>query len=152
MGIRSRLKRLLKRDKGTRIEDTPPPPRPAPPPKPKPKPKPIVLEKPPEPATKKAEPATKKAEPATKKAEPPADDKVARHFEKARRGVLTFVQGEGGVSTLHAMHSYSERRYFIAHKKFSELMEGLVDEGLITYDPAEGEATLTPAGADYVET
>ena len=138
MGIRSRLKRLLKRDKGTRIEDTPPPPRPASPPKPKPKLKPIVLEKPPEPAKPKAD--------------PPADDKEARHFEKARRGVLTFVQGEGGVSTLHAMHSYSERRYFIAHKKFSELMEGLVDEGLITYDPAEGEATLLPAGADYVKT
>lgn len=143
MGIRSRLKRLLKRDKGTRIEDTPPPPRPAPPPPPAPKAKPIVVQKPPEPAETKADPATKKAEPA-------ADDKVARHFERARRGVLTFVQDEGGVSTLHAMHSHSERRYFIAHKKFSELMEGLVDEGLVTYDPAEGEATLTAAGADYL--
>ena len=142
MGIRSRLKRLLKRDKGTRIEDTPPPPRPAPPPKPPPKstskPKRIVVEKPPEPAQEKAD--------------PPADDKVARHFEKARRGVLKLVQDEGGVSTLNAMHSHSERRYFIAHKKFSDLMEGLVDEGLITYDPAEGEATLTPAGADYLKT
>ena len=32
----------------------------------------------------------------------------------------------------------------------TDLLRGLVDEGLVTYDPAEGEATLTAAGADYL--
>ncbi len=74
------------------------------------------------------------------------DEKVARHFEKARMAVLRFVEGEGGEATLHSMHAYSERRYFIAHKRFSELMETLVDAGLVVYDVGEGVATLTEEG------
>jgi hypothetical protein len=141
MGIRSRLKKLLGKQ---RIEDVKPPPKPAPPrapAPPKPAPKPPLVAAPPMPKE-----APKPSAPGLTS----ADDKVAKHFEKARRGVLKFVLDQGGVATLHSMHSHSERRYFIAHKRFSELMETLVDAGLVLYDVGEGEATLTDAGSAYI--
>ena len=36
------------------------------------------------------------------------------------------------------MHDFSERRYFIAHRSFSDLMETWIGEGLVTYDPETG--------------
>ena len=139
MGIRSRLKKLLGRQ---RIEDVKPPPKPTPVRKPQPKKaKPPLVAAPPMPK----EPPKPSAPGVTS-----TDDKVAKHFEKARRGVLKFALDQGGMATLHSMHSHSERRYFIAHKRFSELMETLVDEGLVVYDVGEGEATLTDAGRAYI--
>ena len=76
--------------------------------------------------------------------------KAAKHFEKTRRAVLKFVVDQGGVADMGAMHDYSERRYFIAHRRFSDLMEGIVGEGLITYDDGAGEATITDAGQAYI--
>jgi len=76
--------------------------------------------------------------------------KAAKHFEKTRRAVLKFVVDQGGVAGMGEMHDYSERRYFIAHRRFSDLMEGIVGEGLITYDDGTGEATITDAGQAYI--
>ena len=56
-----------------------------------------------------------------------------------------------GEATLAEMHDFSERRYFIAHKKFSDLMESMIEEGQIDYDHGEGRATLTDKGKAYVE-
>ena len=59
---------------------------------------------------------------------PISEEKVQKHLAKTRKGVLKMVLEKGGSATLAEMHDFSERRYFIAHKKFSELMEGLVDD------------------------
>jgi len=145
MGIRSRLKKLLGKQ---RIEEVEPPRKPTPvkrTPTPKPPPKPSA-----KPPLMPAPPMPKEAPKPSAPGVVSTDDKVAKHFEKARKGVLTYLQKEGGVATLHSMHSYSERRYFIAHKRFSQLMETLVDEGLLIYDVAEGEATMTEAGTLYI--
>ena len=77
--------------------------------------------------------------------------KAAKHFERTRRAMLKFVVDQGGTASLADMHDRSERRYFIGHKRFSTLMEGLVDEGLIDFDHATGVAAITAAGSRYIE-
>jgi len=79
-------------------------------------------------------------------------EKVARHLAKTRRGVLQFVVKQGGTAPLAEMHKHSEMRYFIAHQKFSKMMESLVDEGLLTFSQTEGIGTITDAGRDWLET
>jgi hypothetical protein len=76
--------------------------------------------------------------------------KAVKHFEKTRKAVLQYVIDQGGVASMGDMHDYSERRYFIAHRKFSDLMEGIVGEGLVDYDEAGGEASITEAGQAYL--
>ncbi len=76
-------------------------------------------------------------------------DKIAAHFEKARRGVLAHLDKQGGSAEMADMHDYSERRFFIAHQAFSRMMEGFVSEGLIDYDSRTGVATITEKGRGY---
>jgi hypothetical protein len=49
------------------------------------------------------------------------------------------------------MHDHSERRYFIAHRSFSDLMETWTSEGLVSYDPETGTVTVTDAGRLFVD-
>ena len=48
-------------------------------------------------------------------ANPVDDEKIRRHKEKAKRGVLKHLLEQGGSLGLGPMHDYSERRWFIAH-------------------------------------
>ena len=41
------------------------------------------------------------------------------------------------------MHDHSERRYFIAHRSFSDLMETWIGEGLVAYDTETGTLLWT---------
>jgi hypothetical protein len=75
--------------------------------------------------------------------------KAARHLEKTHRGVLRFLDERSGTAPLGELHDHSERRYFIAHRKFSDLMETMISEGHIDYDHSKGIATLTEAGRAY---
>ena len=150
MGKRQRLKRGLRRLLG-QAEDTPvvqsaPAPRPR-----------VSVDKPEPAASAPVAPVSTPPEP-----EQPATDvvsdpeaeamaaKVAKHFEKTRVAMLKFIVDQGGQSSMADMHDRSERRYFIAHKRFSDLMEGIVGEGLIEFDHATGVATITEAGEAYI--
>ena len=82
---------------------------------------------------------------------PISEEKVKKHLLKTRKGVLKFVRDNGGSATLAEMHDYSERRYFVAHKKFSDLMEAMIADEQIDYNAAESVATLTETGKDFVE-
>jgi hypothetical protein len=64
--------------------------------------------------------------------------------------LLQHVSEAGGQLSLGDLHSYSERRFFIGHKKFSDLMESMVEAGQLRYDAAAGIATLEPAGQAYL--
>lgn len=77
--------------------------------------------------------------------------KAAKHVERTRVAMLKFIVEQGGQAGLADMHDLSERRYFIGHKRFSNLMEGLVDEGLIEYDHSAGVATITENGRAYID-
>ncbi|MFQ5932914.1 MAG: hypothetical protein ACE5MM_10955, partial [Nitrospiraceae bacterium] len=81
--------------------------------------------------------------------QPDSDEKQKAFFERARKGVLTWVSDQGGSASLGEMHEYSERKFLIAHQGFSQMMESLVNEGLVTFDHGTGTATLTDAGRKF---
>ena len=136
MGLRTRLKGRLKQmlggeEQGAPSTPSPPPARaakPSPPPAPAPMAAPVVD---PEEAEKQA--------------------KIAKHLRRTRKGVLQFIIDAGGSTTLAEMHDHSERRYFVGHKKFSDLMEGMIADDHIDYDGSVGEARITEAGRSWVE-
>ena len=79
--------------------------------------------------------------------EPVSEERQKAFFEKARKGVLTWLaKREGGSATLREMHDHSSERYLIAHQGFSKMMESFVAEKLIDYDEGTMTATLTDAG------
>jgi len=150
MGKRQRLKRGLRRLLGQAEEM--PPAQSAPVPGPR-----VSVAKPEPAAPAPVAPVSAPPEPTQPAPEAVSDPeaeamaaKVAKHFEKTRVAMLKFIVDQGGQSSMADMHDRSERRYFIAHKRFSDLMEGIVEEGLIEFDHATGVATITSAGESYI--
>ncbi len=76
--------------------------------------------------------------------------KQQEFFEKARKGVLKFLDEKGGKLKMGELHEYSLSKYFIQHQRFSKLMESFTDGGLIDYDWETQEATITEAGKKFV--
>ena len=83
--------------------------------------------------------------------EPVSEERQKAFFEKARKGVLTWLsKRDGGAATLGEMHDHSSERYLVAHQGFSKMMESFVDEGLVDYDQGAMTATLTAAGREFI--
>ena len=82
--------------------------------------------------------------------EPVSEERQKAFFEKARKGVLTWLsKREGAAATLREMHDHSSERFLIAHQGFSKMMESFVAEKLIDYDERTMTATLTDAGRGF---
>ena len=64
----------------------------------------------------------------------------------ARRGLLKFISKKGGAIPMRELHTHSLVFYQAGHQAFSQLMEGLVAEGLVTYDDATAVFSLTDHG------
>jgi hypothetical protein len=80
-------------------------------------------------------------------AEPVSEERQKAFFEKARKGVLTWLaQQDGAAASLADMHEHSSGKFLVAHQGFSKMMESFVTEGLVAYDEATRTATLTDAG------
>jgi hypothetical protein len=62
----------------------------------------------------------------------------------ARRGLLAFLAKQGGALPMRDLHTHSLLFYQAGHQAFSALMEGLVDDALVTFDA--GTFALTDAG------
>jgi hypothetical protein len=79
--------------------------------------------------------------------------KFEKIVAKAKLGVLKHVldTNADGRMSMADMHDHSERRYFIAHRSFSDLMETWIGEGLVTYDAETGAVTVTDAGRAFVD-
>jgi hypothetical protein len=168
MGVRSLVKRGLKKALGVDIRradapanGAPPPTAPvkvAPPPVAKVAPPPVAKVAPPPVAKVAPPPVAEVAPPPVAEVAPPPvgapktegakidKAKIERARKRARKGVLAFVDKQGGTSTLSEMHDHSERRYFFAHKAFSNLMEDMVRDEVINWDADSGIATLTDWG------
>ena len=148
MGLRSRLRghlsKMLSQDRECPTTTPAPSPvsapvraeEPAPPPVPK------TTPPPPKPAAAAAPAATKPGA--------ISDEKIAKHLAKTRKGVLSWLNKQGGSSPMADMHDYSERRYFVAHRKFSDLMEGFLEDELITFERSTGITALTDTGRQFV--
>ena len=79
------------------------------------------------------------------------EDKLSRHRRKARLGLLRFVLQNERCVDLASLHKYSEMRYLIGHKAFSDLMEEMVEDGVLHFDWDENTAHLTEKGFLEIE-
>ena len=73
-----------------------------------------------------------------------SDEKRQAHWLKAKQAVLQQAVEKGGTASLGDLHSYAESHWFIAHERFSQLMEECVDENLLTF--ADNEFSITDQG------
>jgi hypothetical protein len=76
------------------------------------------------------------------------EEKRQAHWIKTKKAVLRLAADNGGTGSLAEMHNLSESRYFIAHQRFSQMMEECVDEGLV--DVAGHEVVLTDKGRAFL--
>jgi hypothetical protein len=65
--------------------------------------------------------------------------------------LLQLAIDNGGTASLGDLHDLAERRYFIAHKAFSDLMEEMVAKGVFQYDWGTQVATVTEVGQTFLE-
>jgi predicted transcriptional regulator len=71
---------------------------------------------------------------------------MAADTETARQGLLKFISKKGGAIPIRELHTHSLLFYQAGHQAFSQLMEGLVADGLVTYDNAASIFSLTDKG------
>jgi hypothetical protein len=79
-----------------------------------------------------------------------AAEKQKQFFERARRGVLQHLNDNGGKLNMSELHEYSMKKFLIQHQRFSIMMEGFVNEGLVEFDWGTQNTTLTDAGRQYL--
>ena len=73
--------------------------------------------------------------------------KIQKHQAKTKAGMLKWLgEQEGGASHMGPMHDHCEKRFFVAHRGFSNLMEELTGQGLVTYDAETGMVVITSLG------
>ena len=66
--------------------------------------------------------------------------------ETARQGLMKFILKKGGSIPIRELHTHSLVFYQTGHQAFSQLMEGLVGDGLVTYDDSTSVFSLTEKG------
>ena len=79
------------------------------------------------------------------------EDKQKAFWERARKGVLRFLNDRGGKLPMLELHDYSMKTYLIQHQSFSSMMESFVNEGLVTFDRENSEATITEIGQQFIK-
>lgn len=75
---------------------------------------------------------------------------MAVDSETARKGLMKFIAKKGGTIPIRELHTHSLVFYQAGHQAFSELMEGLVADGLVTHNPADNSFSLTDAGRQAI--
>jgi hypothetical protein len=81
---------------------------------------------------------------------PEAIEKQKQFFERARKGVLQYLQEKGGKLNMGELHEFSLKKYLIQHQRFSQMMETFVEEKLVEFDWATQDVTLTEAGRKFI--
>ncbi len=71
---------------------------------------------------------------------------MATDAQTARQGLLKFIAKKGGTIPMRELHTHSLVFYQAGHQAFSQLMEGLVADGLVTYDESTAAFALTDKG------
>lgn len=73
---------------------------------------------------------------------------MAADTATARQGLMQFLAKKGGSLPIRELHTHSLVFYQAGHQAFSQLMEGLVADGLVVYDDATAVFSLTDRGRD----
>ena len=75
---------------------------------------------------------------------------MAADTATARQGLMKFIAKKGGSIPIRELHTHSLVFYQAGHQAFSQLMEGLVADGLVSYDDASSVFSLTDKGREAV--
>ena len=67
------------------------------------------------------------------------------NIEETRNGILKILENKGGNAPMKIIHGYSKLIHQVAHKEFSDVMEGLVNDELVIFD--DGAFILTEKGS-----
>ena len=76
------------------------------------------------------------------------DEKQKAHFARAKKAILKLAADNGGTCDMSDMHTLSESQFFIAHQKFSMMLQECVEEALVEIDSQP--LTLTEKGNAFV--
>lgn len=71
-------------------------------------------------------------------------------FERARKGVLKYLDEKGGMLSMEELHDYSLKKFFIQHQAFSRMMETFVDNNLVDFDMEKYQVTITEKGKEFI--
>ena len=75
--------------------------------------------------------------------------KVEKARSRARKGVLLHIDKQGGSMNMSDAHDFSERRFFIAHRGFSDMMGWWIEAGYVHYE--EPVMHLTDSGRAFAQ-
>jgi hypothetical protein len=73
---------------------------------------------------------------------------MAVETDKARRGLMKFIDKKGGSAPMGELHTHSTLFFQAGHQAFSELMEGLVADQLVVFD--DGAFSITDKGRQVI--
>ena len=71
------------------------------------------------------------------------------NIEETRNGILKTIDNKGGNAPMKILHGYSKLIHQVAHREFSEVMEGLVNDKLVTFN--DDTFMLTEEGLKLVK-
>ncbi len=77
--------------------------------------------------------------------------KLKEFFERARKGVLKYLDQKGGFLSMAELHDYSLKTYLIQHQRFSIMMESFVNEGLVSFDQETQDVLITDQGKEFIK-
>lgn len=77
---------------------------------------------------------------------------MATDVQAARLGLMKFIAKKGGTVPMRELHTHSLVFYQAGHQAFSQLMEGLVGDGLVVYDGSAATFALTDEGRSAIAT
>ena len=71
------------------------------------------------------------------------------NLDETRNGILKTIENKGGNAPMKILHGYSKLIHQVAHREFSELMEGLVNDELVIFN--DDTFILTEKGSKLIK-
>jgi len=56
------------------------------------------------------------------------------NLDETRNGILKCLENKGSTAPMKVLHGYSKLIHQVAHREFSEVMEGLVNDKLVIFN------------------
>ena len=71
------------------------------------------------------------------------------NLDETRNGILKTIENKGGNAPMKILHGYSKLIHQVAHREFSEVMEGLVNDELVIFK--DDTFILTEKGSKLIK-
>ena len=71
------------------------------------------------------------------------------NLDETRNGILKTIENKGGNAPMKILHGYSKLIHQVAHREFSEVMEGLVNDELVIFN--NDTFVLTEKGSKLIK-